>query len=81
MEGFPVTAPRDGRAVALVPVARVQVLNPRSRNKKQHQEIIDSIQAVGLKRPITVRRRIEDGEERFDLICGQGRLEAFDLLP
>lgn len=79
-ESYPKTRSRDGRAVDIIPVSKVHVLNPRSRNKKQHQEIIDSIQAVGLKRPITVRRRAENGEERFDLICGQGRLEAFEQL-
>jgi ParB family chromosome partitioning protein len=77
MRVHPDAASADGRKVDLIPLANVQVLNPRSRNKKQHQEIIDSIKAVGLKRPITVRRGVSSGEDRFELICGQGRLEAF----
>jgi ParB family transcriptional regulator, chromosome partitioning protein len=38
----------------------------------------ESIEAVGLKKPITVsRRQLPDGAGNlFDLVCGQGRLEA-----
>ncbi len=41
----------------------------------------DNISSLGLKRPITVARRIEpiDGKP-YDLVCGQGRLEAFMAL-
>ena len=58
-----------------VPVADVAVLNPRLRNRKVFGELVASIAAVGLKRPITVR--IRAAGSGFDLICGQGRLEAF----
>jgi len=67
------------RAVEMIPVDQIQVLNPRVRNRRQHREIIDNIGAIGLKRPITVTRR-EGGPTRFDLVCGQGRLEAFKAL-
>ncbi len=67
--------------IEVVPIDRITVLNPRGRGRRVHREIIDNIEAVGLKRPITVsRRRGADGEDRFDLICGQGRLEAFQAL-
>lgn len=67
--------------VEAVPIEKITVLNPRARGRRVHREIIDNIGAVGLKRPITVsRRRMPDGSERFDLICGQGRLEAFQAL-
>jgi ParB family chromosome partitioning protein len=67
--------------IEVVPIDRISVLNPRGRGRRVHREIIDNIEAVGLKRPITVsRRRLPDGEERYDLICGQGRLEAFQAL-
>ncbi|MGX1101298.1 plasmid partitioning protein RepB C-terminal domain-containing protein [Amorphus sp. MBR-141] len=66
--------------VQLVPVDRITVLNPRARNRKVFREIVTNIAAVGLKRPITVTRR--DGPEglHYDLVCGQGRLEAFQQL-
>src|SRR5690606_37544447 len=39
-----------------------------------------NIESVGLKRPVTVRRRPGQDGERYDLICGEGRLEAFRML-
>jgi ParB family chromosome partitioning protein len=60
-----------------IPVAAVTVLNPRSRNKRIFQELVTSIANLGLKKPITVRPR---GDGGYDLICGQGRLEAFIAL-
>ena len=61
--------------VQLIPVEKIRVINARSRNKTKFREIIENISKVGLKKPITVSRR--DGDEGFDLVCGQGRLEAF----
>ena len=60
--------------IAMIPVAEITVLNPRARNKRVFQELVTSIANLGLKRPITVSRRPSGG---FDLVCGQGRLEAF----
>lgn len=62
-------------SVQLVPVEKIRVINSRSRNKTKFREIVENISKVGLKKPITVSRR--DGEDGFDLVCGQGRLEAF----
>jgi ParB family chromosome partitioning protein len=58
-----------------IPIAEITILNPRSRNKRVFQELVTSIANLGLKRPITVSRRADDAG--YDLICGQGRLEAF----
>lgn len=66
--------------VEMIPVSMISVLNPRARNKRQHREIVNNIEAIGLKRPITVSRRGEKGAPRYDLVCGQGRLEAFQVL-
>ena len=62
-------------AVQLIPIEKIRVINSRSRNKTKFREILENISKVGLKKPITVSRR--QGEEGFDLVCGQGRLEAF----
>ncbi|WP_197034969.1 ParB/RepB/Spo0J family partition protein [Herbaspirillum sp. RV1423] len=64
----------------LIPVDKIEVLNPRERNSKVFEEIVANIQAVGLKKPITVTPRIHDGEEKFLLVCGEGRLKAFKEL-
>jgi ParB family chromosome partitioning protein len=64
----------------MIPISRITVLNPRARNKRQHREIVNNIEAIGLKRPITVSRHDGPGGERYDLVCGEGRLEAFQML-
>jgi len=64
--------------VRLVPVDAITVLNPRVRNKRVFQELVTSIARLGLKKPITVSQR--PGRSRYDLVCGQGRLEAFIAL-
>src|ERR1700731_473805 len=64
--------------VQMVPVDAITVLNPRARNKRIFQELVTSIAHLGLKKPITVSRR--GTEPGYDLVCGQGRLEAFIAL-
>lgn len=61
--------------VQLVPIQKIRVINPRSRNRTRFREIVENIAKVGLKKPITVSRR--EGDDGFDLVCGQGRLEAY----
>ncbi|CAG4892226.1 ParB/RepB/Spo0J family partition protein [Paraburkholderia saeva] len=67
--------------IELIAVERIRVLNPRTRNRRVHLELVRSIESVGLKRPITVCHT-EGTEEigSYDLVCGQGRLEAFSML-
>lgn len=38
-----------------ISIASIEVLNPRVRNRKVFEELVESIRAVGLKRPIMVR--------------------------
>ena len=66
--------------VEMIPINRITVINPRFRNKKVFKEIVGNIAEIGLKRPITVTRRAEAGGPHYDLVCGQGRLEAFKTL-
>ncbi len=66
--------------IEMIPIARINVLNPRARNKRQHREIVNNIEAIGLKRPITVSRHEGPAGPRYDLVCGEGRLEAFQML-
>lgn len=63
--------------VQMIPIDKIHVQNPRTRNKVVFQGIVDNISHVGLKRPITVSRRKGSGDDKeYDLVCGQGRLEA-----
>ncbi len=71
----------DVLEVKLIPVDEIHVPNPRARNQKAFRLIVDSIASVGLKKPITVRRRkTRNSKYSYDLVCGQGRLEAFQSL-
>src|SRR5713101_4106667 len=59
----------------------------RSRPSSAYARLKDSIKEIGLKVPISVRdvtswtksdrKRSDGGLYRFELICGQGRLQAF----
>ena len=65
----------------MVPIDRIDVLNPRERNKAAFDEIVGNIKAIGLKKPITVTPRPgPDGSARFLLVCGEGRMKAFRSL-
>jgi ParB family chromosome partitioning protein len=75
MENAPQT-----HTIEMIPVDAIHVLNPRARDRRQHREIVDNIATVGLKRPITVSRRQSGEAVRYDLVCGEGRLEAFRML-
>ena len=67
----------ETRNVEVIPIDRITILNPRVRNRRNFEEMVESIRLVGLKRPITVNRSIgEDGKPAYGLVCGQGRLEA-----
>ncbi|MTH94874.1 chromosome partitioning protein ParB [Roseibium sp. RKSG952] len=63
--------------VTLVPTDRIRVLNPRVRNPRTFADMVENIAKIGLKRPITVTRRTDTDPHEYDLVCGQGRLEAF----
>lgn len=72
--------PKQVEAVEMVPIDRITVINPRVRNKKIFKQITSNIAELGLKRPITVTRRQDTDGPRYDLVCGQGRLEAYQVL-
>jgi ParB family chromosome partitioning protein len=67
--------------VKMIPVDQINVLNPRSRNKGTFNIIVSNISNIGLKKPITVAQTSEPSSgKQYDLVCGQGRLEAFIAL-
>jgi len=74
---------RTHRATELrmIAIDDIAVLNPRERNRRVFAEIVGNIKLLGLKKPITVTPRddLPDGK-RFLLICGEGRLKAYQSL-
>ena len=71
---------KPAQRIEMIPIDQVNIVNPRERNQKSFRDIVDNIAKIGLKKPITVTRRIEAGGPFYDLVCGQGRLEAFKAL-
>ena len=65
----------------MIPIDKIEILNPRERNSRIFDDIVGNIKNIGLKKPITVTpRKDADGQEKFLLICGEGRLKAFKSL-
>jgi ParB family transcriptional regulator, chromosome partitioning protein len=68
--------------IKMIPIDRIRILNPRHRDRKKFEAIVQSIKNLGLKKPIQVSLRSaqEATEPGFDLVCGQGRIQAFIAL-
>src|SRR5580658_10780563 len=66
----------------MIPIERIRILNPRHRDKRKFELIVQSIRNLGLKKPIQVSLWSNDEPEGpgYDLVCGQGRIEAFIAL-
>lgn len=69
-----------GATIREIDISAIEVLNPRERNQKVFQELVESIRQLGLKKPITVAERSGADGARYVLVCGQGRMEAFKAL-
>lgn len=64
--------------IRTIPVQNIRIVNSRKRDKRKYGEIVESIQTLGLKTPIVVTpRRSQEDNMEYDLICGEGRLNAF----
>ena len=73
---------RSAPTLTMIPIERIDVLNPRDRNQRVFEEMLTSIRTLGLKKPITVTPRSSKAEDqvRYTLVCGEGRLRAFKEL-
>jgi ParB family chromosome partitioning protein len=74
------TTAKRAQQVVHIPLGKITVINPRSRNRKTFEMIVRNIGQLGLKRPITVMPRRGGATDEYDLVCGQGRLEAYRIL-
>jgi len=64
--------------IHMIPINQITVLNPRQRGKTKFKQIINNIGQIGLKRPVTVTlSQNGNGKAKYLLVCGQGRLEAY----
>ncbi|MDH3000416.1 chromosome partitioning protein ParB [Chelonobacter oris] len=68
----------QNETIQVIPINRIRIINPRTRNQKIFADLVENIAKIGLKRPITVTPSDDIGG--YDLLCGQGRLEACQML-
>ena len=64
------------RRFAQVPIDKITIINSRQRNEERFKETIRSIAELGLYKPICVNERRLKETGNYELICGEGRLEA-----
>ena len=76
MDGHAKIVPMSERIHEMIPLDKIVVLNSRTRDAQQFEEIVRSIAAVGLLQPIKVNRRNLAKTQCYELICGEGRCLA-----
>jgi ParB family chromosome partitioning protein len=72
--------PINERRYEEVPIAQVKVINSRNRDKEQFEMNVQSIDHVGLLKPIRVNDKFLERTGMYELICGEGRLLAHQKL-
>ncbi len=63
-----------------VPIAKIKVINSRNREQDQFDMNVQSIDQVGLLKPIRINDKFLERTGMYELICGEGRLLAHKKL-
>jgi len=63
-----------------IPIDKVKVVNSRNRDQEQFDMNVESIDHVGLLKPIRVNDKFVERSGEYELICGEGRLLAHKKL-
>ena len=67
--------------IQMISMDKITVVNPRDRGQTKFKQITKNIGKIGLKKPITVTPKNGGNEnDEYLLVCGQGRLEAYQQL-
>ena len=80
MDNIPIIIAFRDRRYEDVPIDRVKVINSRNRDKEQWEMNVESIDNVGLLKPIRVNDKFLERTGFYELICGEGRLLAHKKL-
>ena len=72
--------PFKDRRYAEIPVDKIKVINSRNREEDQLEMNTESIEQIGLLKPIRVNDRFLERTGFYELICGEGRLIAHKKL-
>lgn len=76
----PNICPMSQRRYEEVPIEQVKIINARNRDKEQFDMNVESIESVGLMKPIRVNDKFIDSSGFYELICGEGRLLSHQQL-
>ena len=80
MEPILEIVPFRNRRYEEVPIDQIKVINSRNREKEQFDKNVESIDTVGLLKPIRVNDKFLERTGTYELICGEGRLLAHKRL-
>ena len=72
--------PFQARRYEAIPIAKIKVINSRNRDKEQFDMNVESIDNVGLIKPVRVNDKFLERTGMYELICGEGRLLAHQRL-
>ncbi|MFO0821521.1 MAG: ParB/RepB/Spo0J family partition protein [Pirellulales bacterium] len=72
--------PFRSRRYEAIPLAKIKVVNSRNRDQEQFDMNVESINKVGLLKPIRVNDKFLERTGMYELICGEGRLTAHQRL-
>jgi len=66
--------------IVTISISKIKIINPRNRSRDKFKLVRENIASLGLKKPIIISKRGSDEEDPnggYDLVCGQGRIEAY----
>ncbi|GAB4154209.1 MAG: plasmid partitioning protein RepB C-terminal domain-containing protein [Planctomycetaceae bacterium] len=76
MDKIPQIQPMDHRRYQQIPLDEIKVINSRNREQEQFAMNVQSIDLIGLLKPIRVNDKFYERTGYYELICGEGRLLA-----
>ena len=80
MDNIPEIQPIRERRYEKIPVDKIKVINSRDREQEQFEMNVESIEQIGLLKPIRVNDKFLERSGYYELICGEGRLSAHEKL-
>ncbi len=80
MDSIPHIVPMTARRYAEIPVDQIKVINSRDRDQEQFEMNVQSIEHLGVLKPIRVNDKFVERSGLYELICGEGRLLAHKQL-
>jgi ParB family transcriptional regulator, chromosome partitioning protein len=76
MEALDNIRPMSQRRYMEIPIDKIKVINSRTRDKDQFDMNVQSIDGVGMMKPVRVNDKFVEATGFYELICGEGRLLA-----